>query len=168
MLQATSYRNSCYISKWQLLSSKRVQFPLLLALLLSILRFPPVFLSSPYFFLRKERKRTEDITLTFASSYWGKPHISDKHSKQGLREYETRILTIQPNFLNFKINPLKPGDYCTYCQVWHTKIWHSAHSVFICCACVEEKQQILPYTAFNFWVLYPRWQVFTARYAMGL
>jgi len=88
MLQATSYRNSRYICKWQLLSSKRVQFPLFPASLLSVLCFPLSFSPYPIF-----------------------------PSKQGLREYETRILIIRPHFLNFKINPLKPSGYCTYCQV---------------------------------------------------
>jgi hypothetical protein len=31
----------------------------------------------------------------------------------------------------------------------------------------QNKQRILPYTALTYWSLYPRWRVFTARYALS-
>jgi hypothetical protein len=51
-------------------------------------------------------------------------------------------------------NPLKPSGHYMYHLLWHTKILHSAHRVYLCVSYgSHNKQRLFPQTALTGWAL---------------
>jgi len=65
-------------------------------------------------------------------------------------------------------NILKTTGYVMHQQVWRSRNVRSAHTVFMCFVFIWEQTATCATYIIHWWVLQPRWKVFTARYGLGL
>jgi len=66
------------------------------------------------------------------------------------------------------LNPLKRYIYVLHQQVEHSRIFLSAHNVFMCFVFIWEQTATCATYIITDWDLKPKWKMFTARYGLGL